>query len=312
MIRLSFLLAALTLAACSGPETETWHGYAEGDFVAIAPDAPGRLVAVEVREGEQVEAGQILFRLEDTAERAALAAAEAQLEAAMARFDDAAAGARDPEVGAAREQLRQAAAQLAEAESAWRRARDLFEAGHVSQARLDDAQAGVETARARVDELRQRLALVQLPAREHALRALQAQIGGAQAEIERARFALDRRRTDALATARVYRQIRYAGEQAGPGLPVLSLLPDDAVHAVLFIPAPKLAAVQPGTRLAVGCDSCPAGLTATIAFIDDRAEFTPPIIYSDAERARLVYRAEARFERDAPPPGTPLRIRIAP
>lgn len=303
---------ALGLTACSDQPDDTLHGYAEGDFTAIAPDAPGRIVETLASEGTHVAAGDTLFSLDATAERAALAAAEARIEAALARFDDAAAGARSPEIEAARDQLDQADAAAREANDTLTRTRELFEDGHVSQARLDQALAAARTANARVAEMRQRLSLVQLPARENQLRALQAEIAAARAERDRAADALDRRTVAAPADAAVHRQIRFAGEQAGPAQPVYELLPDGAVHAVLFIPETGIGDHATGDRFAVDCDGCATGLTARLASIADAAEFTPPVIYSDNERARLVYRAEARFEGAPPPPGTPLRFRPQP
>ena len=45
-----------------------------------------------------------------------------------------------------------------------------------------------------------------------------------------------------------------------------------------------------GETVGVGCDGCPANLTARISFIARTAEFTPPVIYSLEERSKLVYR----------------------
>jgi HlyD family secretion protein len=312
-MRLSLIiLLAGSLAACSGSDDSGLHGYAEGDFSAIAPDTPGRIVRTHAREGDTVRAGDPLFTLDATAERAALAAAEARIEATMARFDDAAAGGRTPEIEAARDQLEQARAAAREAADTLSRTRTLFEDGHVSQARLDQAEAADEAAGARVSEMRQRLSLVQLPARENQLRALQAEIAAAEAEREQAAHALARREVAAPQDAVVHRQIRFAGEQAGPALPVYDLLPEGAVHALVFIPEPDLAGYTVGDRLRVDCDSCPPGLTVRLTSISDAAEFTPPVIYSDSERARLVYRAEARFDGPPPPPGTPLRFGTGP
>ena len=299
---------ALALTACSGSEDDRLQGYAEGDFIAIAPDAPGRIVRTYAEEGRAVTAGDRLFDIEATAEQAALAAADARIDAAIARFDDASAGGRTPEIEAARDQLTQARATAGEAADTLTRTQALFEDGHVSQARLDQAEAAAETASARVQEMRERLSLVQLPARENQLRALQAEIAAAEAERDRAADALARREVAAPSDGTVHRQIRYTGEQAGPAQPVYELLPDGAVHALIFIPEPDLAGYTIGDRLAVDCDSCPAGLTARLVSIADDAEFTPPVIYSDTERARLVYRAEARFDGTPPPPGTPLRL----
>lgn len=298
------------LSACSPPVEPGLHGYVEGDFIALAPDMPGRIVETSLVEGGSATAGQIAFRLDDTDAQAALAAAQAQLAVATAQFDDAAAGARAPEIGAARDQLAQATATQAQAGDELTRTRELFQQGHVSQARLDQAEAAADAANARVSEMRQRLNLVQLPARENQLRALQAVIAAAQSSVARAEFTLSQHHITVPSNGHVERQIRYAGEQAGPAQPVYSLLPEGAVHAVVFIPEGELAATPSGTRLAVNCDGCVAGLMATITRIDDEAQFTAPFIYSDSERSRLVYRAEARFDANPPPPGTPLRLEV--
>jgi len=308
-----FLLSFLALAACQ-PATESGqlHGYAEGDFIALAPDAPGRITVTLALEGDRVSAGSALAEFDAVAQSAAVSAAEARLEAANARFDDAAAGARAPEIGAARDQLEQARAAQVEASDTLERTRELFSNGHVSQARLDQAQAAADAAIARTAEMRQRLALVQLPARENQLRALQAEIEAVQAELDQARHALSLRTLSAPADGRIHRQIRFAGEQAGPSAAVYEFLPDGNLHAVLFLPETEIGRFQPGMGLSVQCDGCPAGLTARISTIADEAEFTPPIIYSESERSRLVFRAEALFDGPAPAPGTPLRFEVRP
>ena len=309
---LALLLALpLGLTACSAETDTTLHGYAEGDFIRIAPQQPGQLIDTAAREGDRVSEGDELFRQDATAEIAALASATARIDAATARYDDALAGARDPEIEAARDLLRQALAAQNDAAHSLERSQALFADGHISQARLDTVRAAATAADARVDEMRQRLNIVRLPARADQLRALQAEIAGAEADRDAALYRLEQRTTRAPVDARIHRQLRFSGEQAGPSAPVYDLLPDDAVHAVIFIPEPALASLPVGTRLRVSCDACPTGLEVTIATIDDEAEFTPPILYSDNERARLVYRAEARFESDPPPPGTPLFLEPA-
>ncbi|MAK63708.1 MAG: HlyD family secretion protein [Maricaulis sp.] len=306
------IAAGLTLTACQDEGAGNLHGYAEGDFITIAPDTAGRILETLAVEGDSIAEGALLFRLDDRQEEAAVRAAEARLEAATARFDDAAAGARAPEIAAARDQLVQAQAAARDAAEALERTQDLFTQGHVSQARLDQAETADQAARARVAEMRQRLSLVQLPARENALRALQADIRAADAELDRLADVQARRYVHAPTDGRIHRQIRFAGEMAGPAQPVYDVLPEGAVHAVLFIPETGLAGLPVGTRLSVSCDGCAAGLTADISSIADDAEFTPPVIYSDNERERLVWRAEARFDGTPPPPGTPLRFEPRP
>jgi len=306
-MRKLLLLVPLALTACSDNADPIYLGYAEGDYRLIAPETAGRINAIRVAEGDHVEAGALLFELDSALENEQLAAAQARIEAASARFDDAAAGGREPEIAAARDQLAAARATQREASENLERQQDLFARGIVPRARLDEAESAASSANARVAELRQRLTLTALPARENQLRALTAEVAIAEAERDRLREMIRRRSVTSPAAALIDRQIRFEGELSGAGQPVLRLLPDDAVHAVIFIPEAEVGNWQVGTTLNISCSSCASGLQAEIRRIDAAPSFTPPVIYSEDERARLVFRAEARFiDASPPPPGTPL------
>lgn len=299
----------LALAAC-GDELPTLHGYAEGEFVMLAPETSGRVIQMNAVEGAAVPAGAALFSLDSAAEKLNLDAAQARAHAATARFDDASAGGRTPEIAAARQQLEAARAAQVQARANRGRAQELAATGDIPRARLDEAIAAADTADARVSEARQRITLAELPARENQIKALAAAVDESERQVALAEDTLRRRTVAAPTAGRVERILRYAGEVAGPALPAVRFLPDGRVIAVVFIPAPALAQAPVGTKLSITCDGCPADAAAEIVSIGDETEFTPPIIYSDAERARLVYRAEARFSGFAPPPGTPLRAEI--
>ncbi len=309
MTRIPFVFALLLVAAC-GDGAPVLQGYAEGEFVMIAPETSGRIARMDAVEGSSVPAGAALFALDAAAERLTLDAARARAAAATARFDDATAGGRTPEIAAAREQLAQARAAQTRARADRTRAQELFETGVVPRARLDEAVAAADTADARVSEARERVTLVELPARENQVKALAASVDEAERQVALAEDALRRRTVAAPSAGRVERLLRYAGDVAGPAVPAVRFLPEGRVVAVVFIPAPILADVPVGTKLGIACDGCPENAAAEIVSVADETEFTPPIIYSDSERARLVYRAEARFTGFTPPPGTPVRAEV--
>lgn len=309
MKRILAAICVVGLAGC-GDNTPTLNGYAEGEFVMLAPETSGRIAEVNAAEGASVQAGAALFRLDTAAEGLSLDAARARAAAATARFDDAVAGGRSPEIAAAREQLEQVKAAQVRARADRARAQELADTGVVPRARLDEAVAAAETADAKVSEARQRVTLAELPARENQIKALAASAEEAEQQVKMAEDVLRRRTVHAPATGRVERILRYAGDVAGPTVPAMRFLPDGRVIAVLYIPEPVLSQIPTGTRVGVACDGCPADMTAEIISVGDETEFTPPIIYSDAERTRLVYRAKARFTGFAPPPGTPLRAEV--
>jgi HlyD family secretion protein len=78
------------------------------------------------------------------------------------------------------------------------------------------------------------------------------------------------------------------------------------------VPEEQLSGVHLGDRVAFRCDSCPADLGGTVSFIAPQAEYTPPVIYSEASRAKLVYSVEARPPSAQAPlinPGQPVAVR---
>jgi HlyD family secretion protein len=92
-------------------------------------------------------------------------------------------------------------------------------------------------------------------------------------------------------------QIYYRpGETVPAGRPVVALLPPGNLKIRFFAPQAVLPDLKYGDVVGVSCDGCEKGLTAKISFIARSAEFTPPVIYSQEERAKLVFLIEARPE----------------
>jgi HlyD family secretion protein len=92
----------------------------------------------------------------------------------------------------------------------------------------------------------------------------------------------------------------------------VSLLPPENIFVRFFVPEPRLAEVHIGDQVKLVCDNCPADLAATISFISPQAEYTPPVIYSESIRAKLVYMVEARPSPEQAAlinPGQPVAVR---
>jgi HlyD family secretion protein len=134
---------------------------------------------------------------------------------------------------------------------------------------------------------------------EKAFEEAEATLRTAEARLNSARTRLERRRVNSPVTGIVQEVYFRQGEQVQPGRPILSLLPPGNVRVRFFVPQAELPKVKLGERIAVRCDGCAADLVARVNFISAQAEFTPPVIYSQEERARLVFRIEAIPERPA-------------
>jgi HlyD family secretion protein len=77
------------------------------------------------------------------------------------------------------------------------------------------------------------------------------------------------------------------------GAPVVELLPPDNILVRFFVPETELGRVHPGDQVSIVCDGCAAPIPARITFIAPQAEYTPPVIYSNETRAKLVFLTEA-------------------
>lgn len=82
-----------------------------------------------------------------------------------------------------------------------------------------------------------------------------------------------------------------------PGEMVLALLPPGNIKVRFYVPEAVLPTVAYGDEINVTCDGCASELTARVSFIAKQSEFTPPVIYSLEERAKLVFLIEALLEK---------------
>jgi HlyD family secretion protein len=115
----------------------------------------------------------------------------------------------------------------------------------------------------------------------------------AEARLNSARTRLERRRVASPVAGTVQEVYFRVGEMVQSGRPIVSLLPPDNTRVRFFVPQAALPKVHIGDRIVVHCDGCANGLGARVSFRSAQAEFTPPVIYSQEERARLVFRVEA-------------------
>jgi HlyD family secretion protein len=294
-------LVSALFASCT-PPMPLATGYVEGEYVQIASVSTAQVLTLAVAAGDRVGQGQPLVALEKRDAEIALAQAEAALSRAESQLANLRQGRRPEEIRVIEAALASAAAQGGEARRNADRLIGLAARGVATETQRDDAATAAEVAEARVAEIEANLAVARLPAREGEIAAAEAALREATAARDHALWQLDKRALVSPAAGVVTDIIRRPGEIAAAGQPILSLLPDGAVRLRLYLPEADLARVATGDLLDVRCDTCPAGLTATISYIADGPEFTPPVIYSVDSRQKLVYLIEAR-----PTEGTSLK-----
>jgi HlyD family secretion protein len=305
---------ALLAAACGRPDDRPLQGYVEGEYVRVGAPFAGTLQKLPVQRGEVVAVGAPLFSLEQENELAARRQAEQQLRVAEARLENLKTGRRPPEVEMVAEQLRQAGAARDLSAANMKRQQSLFDAGFVSSAVLDDARTKLRSDEARVAELRATVTTANLPGRPDEIRAAEGEAKAAREALAMADWKLSQRAIEATVAGRVNDTYYVVGDFVPAGSPVVSLLPPGNVKIRFYAPEPMLGSLKQGQAVSFSCDGCGGPMSASISFIADRAEFTPPVLFSKENRAKLVFLVEAKVSPDIAVklnPGQPVDVSLA-
>ena len=318
------LLALIVVATAAGTaawwwltpsaDPTAWQGYVDAEYVRVSPTLTGRITNVAVTRGDQVTAGALLFTQDDVDDTGARDAAAGKLAEAQARLTNLETRMRDTEIAQARADLADLVATRDRIGKDLVRNEELLRTGAASRQTVDQQRADLISANARAEAARAKLEQMESPTgRQYEIAAQRAMVVQAQAGLAQAQWRLDQRRVVAPTAALVSDTYARPGETVNAGVPVVSLLPPQNVLVRFFVPETELATLHVGEPIAISCDACAAGLTATVSFIAPQPEYTPPVIYSESNREKLVYLIEAH----PPPnqamqlkPGQPVDVRI--
>lgn len=290
---LPWVLAGMLLG-CSKPGPVTYQGYVEGEYVYVASALGGRLEHLRVQRGQSVDAGAALFELEANEELAVKQQADEQLKATEAQLADLKLGKRNPELDVAEAQLAQAIAAEDQAARQLKRDEAQLEVGAIPRTQVEDSRANHAIKAARTRELRDALAVYRLPARGGQILAQGAQVEAARASLSQSDWRLSQKHVAASRGGLVADTLYREGEWVPAGSPVVRMLPSQSVKVRFFVPESISGGLKPGRHVALQCSSCGTDIPADVTFIADEPEYTPPVIYSNENRAKLVFMVEAR------------------
>jgi HlyD family secretion protein len=315
-------LAALVLVAAATatgwwwtrPEPPVeWQGYAEADFVKVGPTQQGLLTALHVARGSQVTAGAPLFDQDDANDVAYRDQMSRQLKQAEEQLANLQAAGKPTEIAQAEANLADAKAARDKIEGDLRRNEVLVKTFAATQQLVDQERADLRSAVAKVQAMEAMLAQMRAPmGRDNEIKAQRELAESLRAAVAMGQWRIDQRHVPAPAAAVVADVLARPGETIPAGGPVVSLLPAENIFVRFFVPETRISEVHRGDKVRLLCDRCPADYSATVSFISPQAEFTPPVIYSEASRAKLVYMVEARPPRAQAAlinPGQPIAVR---
>lgn len=276
------------------------NGRIEAVEIDVSTKTPGRIKEILVNEGDFVQAGQVLARMDTEQLEAQRRQAEAQLQRAVIGVDTAKSlvTQREAERSAAVAVVAQREAQRNVAKRTLARSEELVRRNTISQQVLDDDRATAEGAEAAVAA-----AQAQLAASEAAISAAKAAVVDAKAAVEAARAAIDSVNADindstltAPRDGRVQYRVAQPGEVLSAGGRVLNLVDVGDVYMTFFLPTAQAGRVAIGSDVRLVLDAAPQYvIPAKATFVADVAQFTPKTVETEEERQKLMFRVKAQI-----------------
>ena len=250
------------------------NGRLEATEFDVAAKFAGRLLEINVREGDTVEKGQVLARIDATD----LAAAQREAQAQLLR---------------AQEGKRQALAQVNQRESEYRladktvrRTRAVLAKGLIAKQTADQQESALQASAAGLDSARTGVAMAD------------ASIAVARAALERVNVSVDDAVLRAPVSGRVLYRLAEPGEVIGAGGKVLTLIDLTDVYLPFFLPTEFAGRVRMGADVRIVFDAMPdRSVPAQVSFVSPRAQFTPKDVETRTEREKLMFRIKARVDR---------------
>jgi len=285
-------------------------GQVEATAVQVAPQVGGRLLELRVVEGDRVNAGDVIGRLDAADGELALARARAERDQAEAQLRLVQAGARPEDVRQAEAQVAAAQAgvgavqaELTAAQADVDRFEALLASNSGSRKQRDDAVTRRDVARERlrgaqdqVRAARETVAKLRAGSRREEIDAARARVAATAAQIATYQKAIADAAIVAPVAGIVTEKLVDVGEMVQPRAPVVVVTDLDHAWANVYVDEPVVPRLRLGQPATLFTDAGGAGIPGTISYISAKAEFTPRNVQTADERSKLVYRVKVSVD----------------
>ena len=301
VIPLIILLAALAAAGFylyprlthkAAPRTAiVLSGNIEAHESLVGFKVPGRIVDLPIQEGQQIEEGALLARLEDSDSLQRVRIDEASVGVRESNLALTLAGTREQEIRALQQNVVDAQADLEQKKIDFERAKNLFAKDEVSAQDRDLAATALKRSQAAYQSAQERHNEAMEGSRKEDIAIARANLKQARASLGLSRIDLSytvlRAPTSGVVTVRQ----AELGEVMSPGSPVVTLADLDRVWLRAYIAETDLGRIRFGQTATITTDTYPGRqYHGRISFIASSAEFTPKSVQTYKERVTLVYR----------------------
>jgi HlyD family secretion protein len=257
--------------------------------VALPFNNSERIAEILVQEGDHVQRGQVLARLETSRLKPQVDQAQAQVAAQRAAVERLRNGSRPEEIAQARANLESAKADAFNLQRQYERKRSLVLTNAAAQQDVDIAKAAADVADAKVEVNRNALDLAVAGPRTEDIAQAQAQLRGYEAQLAFLRQQFADAELTAPLDAVVRSRLMEPGEMAAPQKPVLTLAVTSPKWVRAYVGEPDLGKVHPGTTASIAMDGFDGRFEGWVGFVSSVAEFTPRAVQTQELRTSLVY-----------------------
>lgn len=285
------LLCMLPALGCDAEVDPPAMGTLERERLELIAEARERIVEIAVEEGQKVEPGDLLVRLDESLYRTRAERAEGTLGAARAALAELLRGTRVELVAEAEARLAEARSSLVQARLDHERALRLTREKVEPPATLDRAVARLGAAEAQVAAAEANLARLIEGATAEEIDRARAAVVEAESALASEIVALERLSVFAPVAGTVDALPYEIGERPPPGATVVVLLSSRRTFARVYVPEPIRSQVRPGSRVTVRVDSR-EDVEGRVRWVASEASFTPYYALTEHDRGRLVYLAE--------------------
>jgi HlyD family secretion protein len=300
-IPILILLAALIAAAIyfyprftkkSEPENQlTLSGNIEAHESLVSFKVQGRIIDLPVEEGQWVEPGTLLARLEDADYQQKVRIDEANVHVRESNLVLTLAGTREQELKATQQTVLDAQADLQQKKLDYDRAQRLFSKDALSAQDRDLAETAFKRSEASFQAAQQRYNEAVEGSRKEDIAIAHANVHAARANLGLSRVNLDYTTLRAPTAGVITVRQSELGEVVVAGTPVVTLADLDHIWLRAYVAETDLGRIRWGQDAAITTDTYPGKqYHGRVSFISSTAEFTPKSVQTYKERVTLVYR----------------------
>lgn len=307
-----FIITVLLFGACSGKDEEVdGTGIIEATEVKVPALQSGTLLKLEVEEGENVEKGEVLARIDDEILRLRLQQAESREKQAQAQLELLIEGPHAQDLRQAMANLEQAEEQVSLAKKEWERIETLYNEGTATKQQYESAEANLKISQARREAALAGFEKLKHLARPQEVLASKEAVNQAAREVDILKRQIKDCSIESPIDGMVTEMVYEEGEMVQAGRAVMMVRKMEDAYVTVYLPEPVLAKISVGEEAEVYVDGYPErSFPGRVSYINQEAEFTPKNVQTKEQRVKLVFavKIEVQNEEHILKPGMPADV----